>query len=142
MRDFFGTQQSLDIMDDSMNVVSTTETIVIPYVSHSDTHTLSLLSLCLLTCIISTNTATALLPDPTALDQVKEAIELDPINSNTCMIAILRLIDRMKSMFGKEYTPDAMPKWMAELHAIMTNNGMHQPIRLVPWCIAMRVVVC
>jgi hypothetical protein len=58
------------------------------------------------------------------------------------MIAILRLIDRMKSMFGKEYTPDAMPKWMAELHAIMTNNGMHQPIRLVPWCIAMRVVVC
>ena len=105
---FFRTQQTeLSMADDTSSTASTSTEIVIP-----------------------THVAGALPRDPAAAaleTRDNDTIELDPINSNPCMIAILRLIDRMKTLFAKEYTPDVMPKWMAELHAVMTSNGTFRP---------------
>lgn len=58
-----------------------------------------------------------------ATNATKDELELDDINSNSCMPIILDLIDTMEQKFGATYDKSEMPKWMYELHSKFTNSG-------------------
>jgi DNA-dependent protein kinase catalytic subunit len=60
----------------------------------------------------------------TSGEETGEMIELDPINSNPCMLSLLRLIDHLQKQFGATYSKDEMPKWMKELHLKCAAPGI------------------
>lgn len=60
----------------------------------------------------------------------KLELELDPINSNPCMVTILRLIDHMHKQFGNSWSTTEMPKWMKEIHSKCVNATTHINIKL------------
>ncbi len=63
-------------------------------------------------------------------EETGELIELDPINSNPCMLSLLRLIDHLQKQFGATYSKEEMPKWMKELHIKCAAPGMWNRIRV------------
>lgn len=66
-----------------------------------------------------------------------EGIELDPLNSNPCMLSILSLLDDMTTKFGTEWAaakprsgPSKMPAWMKAVHEKFVDRNTHLNIRL------------
>ena len=66
----------------------------------------------------------------------EERLELDDINRNPCMYAILRVLDHMEHNKinpdppSNPSSPADLPQWMAQLHAKMTEANTHVNVRL------------
>eukprot|EP01125_Pyxidicula_operculata_P008002 TRINITY_DN2699_c0_g1_i1.p1 TRINITY_DN2699_c0_g1~~TRINITY_DN2699_c0_g1_i1.p1 ORF type:complete len:2900 (-),score=828.74 TRINITY_DN2699_c0_g1_i1:54-8009(-) len=60
----------------------------------------------------------------------KESIELDVLNSNPCMITLLKLIELIHQKFSITNTKDVMPRWMKELHTVCVSTMTHVNIKL------------
>ena len=66
----------------------------------------------------------------------EERLELDDINRNPCMSAILRVLDHMEHNKinpdppSNPCSPSDLPQWMAQLHNKMTEAATHINIRL------------
>lgn len=61
---------------------------------------------------------------------LSDSIELDPLNSNPCMITLIKVIEEMYKKFGASYTPEVVPKWMMELYNKCKNPTTHLNIKL------------
>ncbi|KAG2383045.1 hypothetical protein C9374_005012 [Naegleria lovaniensis] len=68
-------------------------------------------------------------------------LEMDEINANPCMSAVLRTIDHMVSIFKypgvssdassvTSTTTQTMPSWMGEMHKKLNNDSTHRNIKL------------
>jgi DNA-dependent protein kinase catalytic subunit len=75
-------------------------------------------------------------PVELSVSKADQSIELDSINSNPCMMAILSLIDDMVKKFGPANAQVAiasraeMPGWMKEMHKKFTSASTHMNIKL------------
>ena len=66
----------------------------------------------------------------------EERLELDDINRNPCMSAILRVLDHMEHNKinpdppSNPSSPSDLPQWMAQIHSKMTEAATHINVRL------------
>lgn len=79
---------------------------------------------------VSTRTVTFCSINAATKGKSNEAIELDPLNSNPCMITLIKVIEEMHKKFGTSYTPDNIPKWMLELYNKCKNPSTHLNVKL------------
>ena len=59
-----------------------------------------------------------------------DSIELDPINSNPCMITFIKVIEEIYKKFGSTYTAASAPKWMLELYSKCSSPDTHPNIKI------------
>lgn len=57
-----------------------------------------------------------------------EVVDLDPLNTNSCMAAMLDVIDHMFRVFGRSWGSD-MPQFMSFMHAKLSQTSTHVNIK-------------
>jgi hypothetical protein len=79
---------------------------------------------------------------------VKDVFDLDQLNQQPAMAALLAAVDHVHRAFQKDWRPEVMPAWMEALHSKMVDAdyaaadpapGSEQPINL-KWFLAKLVV--